>query len=172
MVKKFEEFISEGLWSKTLNRGRTGNLRKEDDTVVNRFLQYMKTIEWVDMGYSLVLFAKQDFNEPLSISNIVDIVKQLPDDISNINSIVYRHLHKLDMDKKGDEFILAHDGNEIFLKDMEYVVEDLKFRKIPDDRICLALMKPKYAKKPYIKEYLHTENVDNNMFNIKLVKMK
>lgn len=30
MIKKFEEFVSEGLWSKTFDRARTGDDRKED----------------------------------------------------------------------------------------------------------------------------------------------
>ena len=30
IVRKFDEFINEGLWSKTLNRGRTGEFRREE----------------------------------------------------------------------------------------------------------------------------------------------
>lgn len=30
MIKKFEEFVSEGLWSKTVNRAKTGEVRKEE----------------------------------------------------------------------------------------------------------------------------------------------
>lgn len=178
MIKKFNEFIEEGFLSKTISRSKTNKLRAEDDTVVNRFLQYTKTIEWVDMGNSLVLFAKQDFDEPLSITNILDIIHQLPDGVENLTSGICTYLHKLDMYKKGDDYVLLHDGNEIFLKNMQYITDDLKFRKITSTSACIGLIEPKDAnwsasdKKSYIAGYFHTEKLDNDIFNIKLIKRK
>ena len=179
-IPTWYKIIEEGFLSKTINRSKSDNFRIEDDTVVNRFLRYTKTIEWVDMGNSLVLFAKQDFDEPLSINNILDIIHELPNDIETLNSSISTYLHKLDMNKKDDVFILSHDGNEIFLKSMQYVTDDLKFRKITNTntKACIGIIEPRYAnwsasdKKSYIAAYYHTESVDDDIFNIKLIKRK
>ena len=32
MIKKFGEFVNEGLWSKGIERSKTGEIRKEDET--------------------------------------------------------------------------------------------------------------------------------------------
>ena len=80
MVKKFEEFINEGFLSKTYDRYRTGERRIEDRTVVDRFMDYITTIEWVDMS-SGFLYAKYDFPEMLCVEDIIEIQKKLPKDI-------------------------------------------------------------------------------------------
>ena len=40
MVKKFEEWINEGLWSKGIERSKTGEIRKEDEDDKLHFLDY------------------------------------------------------------------------------------------------------------------------------------
>ena len=52
-IKRFEEFVSEGLWNKGLNRNKSGIVRKEEGTKVKTFL-----------GTDVVLYnTNWDYNE-------------------------------------------------------------------------------------------------------------
>ena len=80
MILKFEEYLKEGLWSKGLERAQSGERRIEDRTIVDRFMDYIKTIEWVDMSNEFY-YAKYDFPEMLCVEDIIEIEKKLPNDI-------------------------------------------------------------------------------------------
>lgn len=78
MIKKFEEYIQEGLWSKGIERSKSGEIRKGDRTDFEKFID---TIEWVDIGHPDYLFSKFDFYEGI-----------LPDELFNLklpNNIKY-----------------------------------------------------------------------------------
>lgn len=49
MVKKFNEFVSEGVMTNTLKRFHTGEQRKEDKTY-SEWDKWIKSVNWVDMG--------------------------------------------------------------------------------------------------------------------------
>ena len=58
-ILNFEEYVNEGLWSKTLNRGRTGDVRLEDKLPplpegvfrVNNFPYYCFTLDLVSWEF-------------------------------------------------------------------------------------------------------------------------
>lgn len=116
IVKKFDEFISEGLWAKGVKRSQTGKRRGED---ITEFDKYIKEIEWIDMGHPDVLYAMLDYplikkidNEDvmLSIDDIKDIINNLPEDVSIMNRKQIEYLKKnteistdTKYEKKGDD---------------------------------------------------------------------
>ena len=85
IIKSFDEFISEGLWNKGLNRTKSGEKRIEDITEFDRYLS--NDIEWVDINHPYMLFAKFDFDKPLSYNDISKI--KLPTGIHIIDEELY-----------------------------------------------------------------------------------
>lgn len=90
MVKKFEEFISEGFWKDGIKRAKSNTKRLEDKSEFDR---YIETIEWVDMGHPNCLYAKYDFGtyddffkeEKFSLIEVLNIQKSLPEGITTMN---------------------------------------------------------------------------------------
>ena len=79
MIKKFKEFINEGFMTRTLDRNKSGEERLGNRTP---FGDYLKTVEWVDMGHPKYLFTKYDYDKFLSVKDIEDIIKEeLPKNI-------------------------------------------------------------------------------------------
>lgn len=74
MVKKFDEYINE-LWSKGLNRSKSNETRLGD---IDEFNNYVKNINWVDLGHRDYLFAEYDYSEPLTPFEIEEHQKKLP----------------------------------------------------------------------------------------------
>ena len=96
MILKFEEFINEGLWSKGIERSKTGKAREGD---IPEVIRQLKDIEWVDLGHKKYLFAKTSFpDEPknlqelLSAYDIGEILKFLPEDIDVLSNKEVRWL--------------------------------------------------------------------------------
>ena len=88
--------INEGLWSKGIERSRSGEKRTED---ITPFDKYIPQINWVDLGHPDILFAELDFSvltenndDLLSINDIKQIIKTLPKDISIMTSDHYNWL--------------------------------------------------------------------------------
>ena len=100
MIKKFEEYINEGLWSSGMKRAETGEVRLGDKTF---FDNYLKDVEWVDMGHPDVLFAKYDY--PIEVERITD--SELVLSVNMINDIIKPNLPKdvSIMNRKQIEFI-------------------------------------------------------------------
>ena len=78
MIKKFNEFIEEGLWSKGLERAQTGNMRIENTNP--QFQKYLENVKWVDMKNPDVLYSEFDFTEGMTLDEIRNL--KLPDGVS------------------------------------------------------------------------------------------
>ena len=91
MVLKYNEFINEGLWSKTLNRGRTGKVRLEDKHPV---LDFLKEAEWVDMGHPKFLFCKTQMDHKFSIDEIHWLSKILKNKYQIMHKSMYYWLKR------------------------------------------------------------------------------
>ena len=91
MIKRFNEFIEEGFMTRSLNRSKSDSTKRlQNKTPID---DYIKTIEWVDLGHDDLLFAKLDYGydkfhdyELLSIEDINKIMSNLPSDVSVMNN--------------------------------------------------------------------------------------
>ena len=125
MIKKFDEFVNEGLWAKGIERSKTGEKRKED---ISKFDLYLKKVEWVDMGHPDVLFAKYDFpvkdiidseDDCFSFDDMAEIEKKLPRGISIMSKRQIEHLKRTcEITKNGkhtvsSKIVCEHEGNTI-----------------------------------------------------------
>ena len=115
LVKEKKSKISEGLWSSGMKRAESGEKRIGDLTTVDRFMEYIKTIDWVNMGkwdesgFERELYAKEDFNELLSYNDIKEILTKLPDDIKIAYTECFNHLSRCAYIKvDGDTMRAAH----------------------------------------------------------------
>ena len=89
-ILKFQEFINEQLWSKGVERSKSSKKRLQDKTI---FDEYLKTIEWVDMGHDEYLFAKEDMPEILNLNQIKDFINTKPDNIHFMNKKLINFLN-------------------------------------------------------------------------------
>ena len=66
-ILKFEEYINERLFKKSIDRVKSGEKRTEDLTEID---YYINEIEWVDLGHPDYLFSAHD--KKFKIIDILD----------------------------------------------------------------------------------------------------
>ena len=119
MVKKFNEFIEEGFLSKTINRSKSGEKRLGDKSPIDN---YLKNIEWVDLGHREYLFAKLDFEDRFTTEELLQIKKSLPNGIKMLTRSQHTWLKKkclLNENKKdGVTFTSEINGEKIYFNNL------------------------------------------------------
>ena len=84
-ILTFNEYINEQLWSKGIERSKTNKKRIGD---LSEFDKYIKNIYWVDLNHPDILFAEIDFDEGLSINDILNLT--LPNNIKDMDYDIYK----------------------------------------------------------------------------------
>ena len=119
IVRKFNEFIEEGFLSKTLGRTKSGEKRLENKTPID---DYLKTIEWVDLGHPKYLFAKYDYGYSdrhrysyLSLNEVEKIIGNLPKGISYLQKPVVDWIKEECNIFKENEIRISNNGEDVFL---------------------------------------------------------
>ena len=167
MIKKFNEWISEGLWAKGIERSKTGEKRMGDLTEFDR---YIETIKWVDMGHPDYLFAEYDYAGD-EITGAVFKNLKFPKGISIMNSELYTWLLNNSKEK-----IVGLPGNKHYQRTSkttnERVFCNIDFTV---DYTCgfdgnMTFWKIMFGnnKKPFLKTILR----DSELLTFKLVKEK
>ena len=169
MIKKFEDWLNEGLWSKTLNRGRTDNKRLEDRNP--QFEKYFETIKWVDMGHPDYLFAEYDYPGD-EITGFVFKNLKFPKGISIMNSELYNWL----LNTTTKYTILGKPGEKYYQRTSKITNEpiyfninfDVEYTCGFDGNMLIWQILFGNNKRPFMKTFLK----DNDLLTFKLVKEK
>ena len=176
MIPQFKEYIEEGLWSKGIDRSKSGEKRLGD---ITDFDKYVPTIKWVDMGHPEYLFAEYDFEKRGMTANEIEHLK-LPEGVSMMSSDVFKELCKIkdifkratsvdnDITYKDIKFENKITGNKIYfsISDFSYISNLDMF----DDEFSVDIISTA-SKNTKLNKYESYE-ADKPLFRIKLIKQK
>ena len=164
-ILKFEEFINERLFKSSMDRIKTGEVRKED-IITNKIFNYLKDIKWIDMGYEEFLFAEYDIDEDVTLDEISEFIDIKPNDIEIFNKSLLEHINR---NKDIENYSYTSQNIDVY--------ENKKTK----NKIYFVLNGSyftKFVKSNYIEtflskaQYISYKNFDKPQFRLKLLKKK